>query len=140
MKDSRLVRELLAANLKLTEQVCEMARLAIGAPSMSPLQGAPMPAETVPPFTFSTADDWDDVPAEVDAEVAGALLESATKDARMLQLVQPRTEEADLPPYMTEEEEDLRYQVAMEQRPPADLTQLLNSLRAPSSEMTATLV
>lgn len=145
MEDTRLVRDLLDANLRLTEQVCEMARLvAIDAPSRLFPEGASMPHTEPEPahnFDITSADDWEDIPegSAVDIETAALLTEAAVAtDVRVLQLVQP-AEERTLPGYMTEEEEDLRWSVAMGNEPPAKLAELLDRLGAPSSEMTMTL-
>lgn len=145
MEDTRIIRDLLDANLRLTEQVCEMARLAIGAPVVHATARAPMaPVEQSAPqdFAITSADDWDDIPADMDEQIAAAFTEHIAEnqpDVRNLQLVAP-IEPRDLPGYMSEEEEDLRWQVAMGQEAPARLSEMLNKLAAPSSEIEMSLV
>jgi hypothetical protein len=66
--NERIVRDLLDANIKLTDQIVELARLAIGAPAgLVPqdtydhtVEYAAEQAHKMP--VVSTADDWDDIP------------------------------------------------------------------------------
>lgn len=101
--------------------------------------------ESVPPqdFAMTTDDDWEDIPEGSEDDIATAALfnEAIRPSVRTLQLVQPQdgTVERELPGYMTEEEEDLRWQVAMGQKPPAHLQELLDKLSLPDNEMTMTL-
>lgn len=121
---SRLVRDLLDANLRLTDQFIELARLAIGAPVESVHQvsaytpdassGPVQPSE----FQLSTTDDWEDIP---DQPLGGG--------AQVIEI--PRRE---LPLHMTEEEEDLRHEVAMGLKPSTELTDFLGRLGLPGAE------
>jgi hypothetical protein len=132
---SRLVRDLLDANLQLTGQLVELARLVIGAPVVETIERASM-SETVssgperpPEFHFSSADDWEDIPEN---PMGGG--------AQILEI--PRRTEpdadnvtSDLPLHMTEEEEDMRHAVAMSLRPSSDLSDLLKRLGTPGDEV-----
>jgi hypothetical protein len=102
--------------------------------------------EPVPPlqdFAMTSTDDWEDIPegSEEDIVTAALFNEAILPDVRKLQLVRPQdgNVERELPGHMTEEEEDLRWQVAMGQKPPAQLQELLDKLSLPDNEMTMTL-
>lgn len=122
---SRLVRDLLDANLRLTDQFIELARLAIGAPVETVHEGAPMseiassgPVQA-PEFILSTADDWEDIP-ERPMGGGAQILEIPRRDG--------------LPLHMTEEEEDLRHEVAMGLKPSTELSDFLTRLGTPGAE------
>lgn len=122
MPESRLTRDLLDANLALTSQLVELARMVIGAPAVAAVERAPMQAGPVPAFEMSTEDDWDDTP-EVPM---GELLTLIPKG-------NPRAITDDLPLHMTEEEEDIRYSVGVGNEPPKALSDFLKVLKAPNT-------
>lgn len=138
MEDTRLVRDLLDANLRLTEQVIELARLAIGAPVVTRVQGAPMAvaepvvAPEAPEFSFDLGAGWEDFPDRP----LGPSSEGPEPPERALIYRRPdRDVREDLPLHIDEEEEDLRFQVAMGQAPPAALTDLLARLGAQNHDI-----
>lgn len=130
-EDSRLVRELLDANRDLTSQFIELVRLVIGAPQVQYAERAPMEetstARVPTAFELSSADDWPDMP---DTPLG--------KDAQIYDFiprVDPREIQPDLPLHISEEEEDLRFEVAHELADPKSLTDFLVKLGAPSGEI-----
>lgn len=132
--ESRLVRDLLDANLKLTEQFLELARLAIGAPSAehrdvnsyAVASGGPVPA---PEFQLTTTDDWEDIPDRP--------MGSGAQTLEIPRRIEPADDLAfsDLPLHMSEEEEDTRHAVAFGLAPSSDLSDLLKRLHAPGGEV-----
>jgi len=130
--ETRLVRDLLDANIALTAQVVELAKLAIGAPVVEYDARAPMYNELVPTempgFEISAADDWEDIPARpMGTENVGAQILEFGRPGK-----DPRAVVEDLPLHMSEEEEDLRFAVAHEIEPPKALSDFLKNLGAPS--------
>jgi len=129
-EDSRLVRDLLDANLALTSQFIELAKLAIGAPQIvtverAPMQdGEPVPAE----FTLSSADDWEDIPEKAMAEAMANVFEFPPR-------TDPRALDPALPLHMSEEEEDLRFSVGAGHTEPLALTRMLEAMKAPNPEI-----
>lgn len=126
MSDSRLVRELLAANVQLTAQVVELAKFVIGAPSVAHTTSAPMedaPAsDPASPFEMSTTDDWPDIPDTPLGEQPANVLHIHPR---------PRDLVGTRPLHMSEEEEDLRHSVSMGQEAPKALSDFLKRLDAP---------
>lgn len=129
--DSRIVRDLLDANRHLTDQLIELARLVIGAPTATPVVTSTYEAggtESVPddPFTMPPPLDWEDIP-ELPVEEDDQVVRSLEVASRSLSLVP----EEELPIYMSEEEEDMRHSVAMSLRPRSDLDDLLSKFNLP---------
>jgi hypothetical protein len=127
-EESRVVRDLIDANLHLTNQIVELARLVIGAPVTVDVERAPMDQEApASPFVMSTADDWEDIP-DVPIGHTAQVLEIPRR---------PDTRQAsdELPLHMSEEEEDMRYRVGMEIEPPKALTDLLTRIKAPNVDI-----
>lgn len=128
--ESRMVRDLLDANLKLTDQFLELAKLAIGAPAVGHVPAStyvesnPAPS---PEFELSTADDWEDIP---DAPLG--------QGAQILEIPRRLPEDAiddSLPLSMSEEEEDLRHDVAFGLKPTTELSDFLRRLGAPGHDI-----
>lgn len=124
MDDSRIVRDLLEANLALTAQVVDMAnRLAsIGAPVVTVPQGAPIEVVGTSPaeeFKFTGEGDWQDIPDNI--------YDFPPQPDRAV--------DETLPMHMSEEEEDLRFSVSMGQAEPDALADMLRKLQAPSIDI-----
>lgn len=79
-------------------------------------ESGPVPA---PEFQLSTADDWEDIP-ERPMGGGAQILEIPRRDG--------------LPLHMTEEEEDLRHEVAMGLKPSTELSDFLTRLGTPGAE------
>lgn len=133
--DSRIVRDLLDSNRHLTDQLVELARLVIGAPSVASRPESTYEAgekETGPddPFTMPPPLDWEDIPelpaGEVDPDDENVV--RSLEVARRGLTVVP---EEELPIYMSEEEEDMRHSVALSLRPRSDLDDLLSRYALP---------
>lgn len=128
--ESRTVRDLLDANLRLTEQFIELARLTIGAPTAATVPvstSVESPAQS-PEFTLGVDDDWEDIPDKPLGNGA-QVLEIARR--------RPPLEEVDsgLPLHMSEEEEDLRHAVAFGLKPSTELTDFIARLGLPGQEL-----
>lgn len=126
MDDSRLVRDLVEANLRLVDRIIELTK--VGGPAAN--AAGPQPV-VVTPDLLAGGLDWEDIPEEATAE-------ETTTGARVLAFSRPTATvvSPELPLHMSEEEEDMRWAVAMDQAPPKDLTDLLSRLEAPGTEIT----
>jgi hypothetical protein len=139
LEDARLVRDLLDANLRLTEQFTELARLAVGAPHRSSQGSVPTesnygtetPVQPISPFEFSNTDDWEDIPEEPLPGTPAQVIELPRRPRALPEIQR----DPDLPIHISEEEEDLRYSVGMGLEAPQALTDLLKRYHAPGLEL-----